>query len=94
MKQMSIWMMVGLIGVMAAASEPAWACKSAGPSTHVGVITQVNATERQFTITDAESGKPMVFLADSKQIATMKVGDQVAVKYEERDGAMVAKQIL
>jgi hypothetical protein len=97
MKQLSVGMLVGLIGLiglMAVAAGPAWACKAAGPNTHVGVITQLNVKAQEFTITDAESGKPMVFIADAQQLETMHVGDQIAVKYEERDGAMVAKRIL
>jgi hypothetical protein len=93
MKQLSIWIAVGLISVTAVAAGPAWACKAAGPNTHVGVITQLNAKERQFTITDAETGKPMNFIADSTQMAALNVGDQVTVKYEKRDGTMVAKRI-
>ena len=94
MKQLRVWMMVGLISVTAVVAAPAWACKGAGPDTHVGVVTQLNEKQRQFTITDAETGKPMIFIADSKQMAALKVGDQIAVNYEERDGAMVAKRIL
>jgi hypothetical protein len=93
MKQLSIWIAVGLISVTAVAAGPVWACKAAGPDTHVGVITQLNAKERQFTITDAETGKPMIFIADSTQMAALNIGDQIAVKYEKRDGAMVAKRI-
>jgi hypothetical protein len=93
MKQLNVWIIVGLISVMAVMAGPAWACKAAGPNTHVGVITLLNAKERQFTIKDAETGKPMIFIADSKQIAALTVGDQVTVKYEKRDGAMVAKRI-
>jgi len=94
MKHLNVWMMTGLFSVMVVAAGPAWACKAAGPNTHVGVITQLNDKAKQFTITDAETGKPMVFIADAKQLATMHVGEQIAVKYEERGGAMVAKRIL
>ena len=93
MKQFNLWTVVGVISVMAVMAGPAWACKAAGPNTHVGVITQLNAKERQFTMTDAETGKPMIFIADSAQMAALNVGDQISVKYEKRDGTMVAKRI-
>lgn len=93
MKQLHVWTVVGLISVMVVMAGPAWACKAAGPDTHVGVITQLNTKERQFTITDAETGKPMNFIADSKQMTALNVGDQISVEYEERDGTMVAKRI-
>jgi hypothetical protein len=99
MKQFSVWTVAGLIsmvtliGVITVMAGPAWACKGAGPNTHVGVITQLNAKDRQFTITDAESGKPMKFIADSKQMAALNMGDQIAVTYEDHNGTMVAKRI-
>ena len=93
MKQLNGVILVGLISVMVVAVGPAWACKAAGPDTHVGVVTQVNEKGRQFTITDAETGKPMVFVADSKQLVALNIGDQIAVSYEKHDGAMVATRI-
>jgi len=93
MKLFNIWTVVGLISVMAVMAGPAWACKAAGPNTHVGVITQLNTKERQFTITDAETGKPMIFIADAKQMAALNMGDQIAVSYEDHNGTMVAKRI-
>jgi hypothetical protein len=93
MKQFNVWTVIGLISVMVVMAGPAWACKAAGPNTHVGVITQLNAKERQFTITDAETGKPMIFVADSKQMAALNMGDQIAVSYEDHNGTMVAKRI-
>jgi hypothetical protein len=93
MKQLSVVILIGVISVVAVATGPAWACKAAGPDTHVGVVTQLNGKERQFTITDAETGKPMVFIADSKQMAALNIGDQIAVSYEKHDGAMVATRI-
>jgi hypothetical protein len=99
MKQFSVWTVAGLISmvtlisVMTVMSGPAWACKGAGPNTHVGVITQLNAKDLQFTITDAETGEPMKFIADSKQLAALSMGDQIAVSYEDHNGTMVAKRI-
>lgn len=94
MKQLSIWIAVGVFGVTVVAAAPAWACKAAGPNTHVGVIMQVNAKGGEFTIKDAETGKPIIFVADAKQIGGLNVGDQVSVKYEKRDGGLAAKRIL
>ncbi|MBI3622293.1 MAG: hypothetical protein HY208_08925 [Nitrospirae bacterium] len=93
MKQCGALIVAGLIGVMAVSAGPVWACDAAGPSTHVGVVTQLDAKQRQFTIKDAQTGKPMVFVAESPQLAALNIGDQVAVKYEDHDGIMTAKQI-
>jgi Cu/Ag efflux protein CusF len=96
MKRVMALLVFGVISVAVAAGPvwaPVWACDAAGPNTHVGVVTTLNAKERQFTIKDAQTGKPMVFVADSKQMAALNIGDQIAVKYEDHDGKMLAKQI-
>ncbi len=92
MRQLMAFVVFGVVG-LAVAAGPVWACDAAGPNTHVGVVTQLNAKERQFTIKDAQTGKPMIFVAESKQMAALNIGEQVAVKYEKQDGKMLAKQI-
>jgi len=92
MKQLSVVVVAGLIGV-AVAAGPAWACDAAGPNTHVGVVTQLDAKQHRFTIKDAQTGKPIVFVASASRMPALNIGDQVAVKYEEHDGMMTAKEI-
>jgi len=92
MKQVSAWVVVGVIGLVVAA-VPVWACDAAGPNTHVGVVKQLDAKSKRLTIEDAQTGKPMVFVAESTQLAALNIGDQIAVKYEDHNGVMTAKQI-
>lgn len=73
--------------------DSSWACTAAGKNKHVGVITQVNAADRQFTIEDAETGEPMAFVTEPKLLGPLNIGDRVVVSYEEKDGTMIAKQI-
>jgi len=90
-------MMAVLFGVLftlnASTADIVWACSSAGKNVHVGVITQVNAADRLFTITDAETGEAMVFLSEPTLVQPLNIGDRVAVSYEEQDGKMIAKRI-
>jgi Cu/Ag efflux protein CusF len=92
MRQLSALFVVGVISLMVAA-VPVWACDAAGPNTHVGVVKQLDAKSKQLTIEDAQTGKPMVFVAESTQLAALNIGDQVAVKYEDHNGVLTAKQI-
>ncbi len=88
--------MVTLLGAALAlnglAVASAWACASAGENTHVGVVLQVNAADRQFSIRDAETGQSISFTAPAEW-QPVSVGDRVAVTYEEHAGALTATRI-
>jgi hypothetical protein len=68
------------------AAGPALACDAAGPSTHVGVVTAVDAAKKTFTLKDAQTGKPLTFAATPEQLQGLRVKDEVSVVYEA-DGA-------
>jgi len=70
-----------------------WACKSAGPNTHVGSVTTIDAKARTFTIQDAETDQPMTFAATDTVLKGIKVKDRVAVGYKEEQGKMVAVDV-
>ncbi len=93
MKRWLAVVMGGLVVVSVAAVETAVACTAAGKDTHVGVVTQVNAAGRQLTIKDAETGSAISFVSESALIAPLKIGDQIVISYEAKDGKLVAKQI-
>jgi hypothetical protein len=67
-----------------------WACKSAGPNTHVGGVTTIDAKAQTFTIKDAETDQPMTFSATDTILAGLKVKERVVVGYKEEKGKMVA----
>jgi hypothetical protein len=73
--------------------EMGWACKSAGPNTHVGSITTIDAKARTFTIQDAETDQPMIFSATDTILKELKVKDRVMVGYKEDKGKMVAVDV-
>jgi len=70
-----------------------WACKSAGPNTHVGNITMIDAKAKTFTIQDAETDQPMTFAAADTILKELKVMDRVMVGFKEEKGQMVAVDI-
>ena len=70
-----------------------WACKSAGPNTHVGSITTIDAKARTFTIQDAETDQPMTFAVTDTILKDLKVNARVMVGYKEEKGKMVAVDV-
>ena len=93
---MNRWLVVvlgGIVVLSTVAVDTALACTAAGKNKHVGVVTQLNAASRQVTIKDAETGSAIVFVSEPTLIAPLKIGDQVTVSYEEKDGKMIANAI-
>jgi len=70
-----------------------WACKSAGPNTHVGSVTTIDAKAKTFTIQDAETDQPMTFAATDTILKELKIKDRVMVGYKEERGKMVAVEV-
>ncbi|HTN43989.1 MAG TPA: hypothetical protein VMN77_09380 [Nitrospiria bacterium] len=70
-----------------------WACKSAGPNTHVGRVTTIDAKAKTFTIQDAETNQPVTFVATGTILDELNVKDRVMVGYKEEKGRMVAVDI-
>src|SRR5262249_50589930 len=52
-----------------------FACEAAGANTHIGVVTVVDLPRRTFTLKDAETAKPIVFVATTEQLKGVKVDD-------------------
>ncbi len=63
------------------AAVPALACDSAGPNTHVGVVTAVDRARSTLTLKDAETGSPLTFLAQPDLIRGIAPKDEVIVKF-------------
>lgn len=81
-------------GLTLAQPNPAYACKSAGAFTHVGVVTAVDRVALTVTINDAETGKPVTFSATAEQLKAVKPGDEVVIGFlEEQGGTMTAVKI-
>ena len=62
-----------------------WACDSAGPSTHIGKVTALDAKKMTFTILDAQTRDAITFVAtDLAIINGLKgVNGMITVNYEE-----------
>ncbi len=75
-------------------TAPTVACESAGPNVHLGRVADINSDAQSFTITDAETGKPITFKANGKLIMRLAgVQRTIAVNYREEDGRLVALEI-
>jgi hypothetical protein len=76
-----------------ALSTPAFACKSAGPDKHVGIIVSVNLKEHLLVLRDAETGEEMTFKAAEQLIKMVQPKQNAIVTYEKTDKGMVATKI-
>ena len=79
--------MAGLLAMPMAS----WACDGAGPSTHIGKVSSVDAAAKKFTITDAQTKGPITFVANEEILKGVKdAKGMVTVKYEEQGGNLTA----
>jgi hypothetical protein len=84
---------LGLTALLLAFATPAPACESAGPNTHIGVVTAVDGKAGTFALKDAESQMDLKFRATAEQLRNLAVGDQVTVTYAEEGKALRARTI-
>lgn len=79
--------MVKMAVILGALIAPisAWACDAAGPSTHIGKVTSVDAKKMTFTIRDAQTSSPITFIATSADIieGLKNANGMITVNYEE-----------
>lgn len=63
------------------------ACDAMGKSTHMGQLMSVDATQKTFTIRDAQSQSPITFTANNDILTGLKdASGSIMVNYEEKDG--------
>lgn len=70
------------------------ACSSMGPDKHVGVVKAVGTPEGAFVIVDAETGKPIQFIASAKLLEGVKVNDKAVVMFKMEGDRLLAKEIV
>ena len=75
------------------AAAPALACDAAGPNTHMGVVTSVDTAQKTFTLKDAQTGKPLTFVASPELLQGLKVKDEVSVVYATEGAKLRAMSI-
>lgn len=85
-----LFVLVGLGGLMAA---PAVACESAGPDTHVGVVTGVDTAKNTVTLKDAETGAKLTFMTRPELLKGVRVNDQIVVGFAEDGQTLRATSI-
>ena len=76
-----------------ATAAPSLACESAGPNTHIGVVTAIDGQANTFALKDAESRMNLTFRATAEQLRGLAVGDHVTVTYSEDGKALRARTI-
>lgn len=80
--------------LLIAGSTTAWACKAAGPDTHVGMLQSVDTKAKSFTIIDAETRGPITFSADEAILNNLKdVKGMIAVLHEKVGGVLYALEV-
>ncbi len=79
--------------VMLSAAAPVLACDSAGPNTHVGIVTAVDRSRSTLTLKDAETGGPLTFRARPDLLRGVAPRDEVTVKFEPEGKTLRATSI-
>jgi len=62
-------------------AAPTLACDSAGPNTHVGVVTAVDRAGSTLTLRDAETGGALTFVARPDLLRGIAPNDAVRVTF-------------
>lgn len=82
-----------LSALMGFAASPAWSCSMAGPNTHIGVVTEVNASANTFTMLDAETQHPITFVTTPELLKGISKNQQVTVTFQKTGKNLTAKTI-
>jgi len=84
---------LALVLVLAATPIAALARESAGPNTHVGVVTAIDPGKQSLSLKDAESGKILTFSAGPDLLRGIALRDQVIVVYAAEGKTLRATSI-
>ena len=75
-------------------AAPLWACEAAGPNTHMGTVTSVDASKGTLVLRDAESSKDIAFVADMPaMLAGIAPKDYVTVVFAAEGKTLHVKSI-
>lgn len=90
MKSRALLLTLLLLFIAPAVSFP---CSNMGPNTHAGKIVALDAKEGTLTLIDAESGKPILFSAAPKLLASLRPSDRVVVRFTTEKERLIAEEI-
>ncbi len=75
------------------AANPVWSCSMAGPNTHIGVVTDINASAHTFTLIDAETQHPITFVTTAELLKGISKNQQITVTFQKTGKNLTAKTI-
>lgn len=93
-KMLFLGMLALTLAVSAAGIRSSWACSSMGPDKHLGVVKAINTPEGALVLVDAETGKPIQFIAPAKLLEGIKVNDKAVVTFKMEGEKLLAKEIV
>jgi len=74
-------LLLAFAGLVLVSASSASACDAAGPNTHVGIVTAIDLTRKILTLKDAETTRPIAFVATAEQLRVVKLEDEVSGIY-------------
>lgn len=92
-KMLFLGMLALTLVVSTAGIRSSWACSSMGPDKHLGVVKAINTPEGALVLVDAETGKPIQFIAPAKLLEGIKVNDKAVVTFKMEGEKLLAKEI-
>ncbi len=76
------------------ASTTAWACSAVGPNKHVGMLLNIDKPGQSFTVLDAETNRPITFLADEALLTRLTgAKGQILVDFEAEGSKLRATSV-
>ncbi|TPW17368.1 MAG: hypothetical protein FD130_683 [Halothiobacillaceae bacterium] len=91
---MKKWMAVVMVSAgMLVASSSAWSCSMAGPNTHIGAVTAVDAATKTLTLLDAETQQLITFIVTPNLLKDIVKNQRVTVTFEQAGDDLLAKTI-
>ncbi|MBI4638808.1 MAG: hypothetical protein HY727_20930 [Candidatus Rokubacteria bacterium] len=84
---------IGLVLAVISVASPAFACDAAGPNTHAGVVTGIDAAKNTLTLRDAQTGKNLTFQAPPGLLKGIALKDQVTVGFTTEGTSLKATSV-
>jgi hypothetical protein len=83
-----------LVVVISAVVVPSWACDAMGPNRHVGVVIKIEPNAGTFTIIDAQTEKPITFMAQRHILDKLALNREFIVTFRMKGSHMRAEAVV
>ena len=83
-----------LVVMSSAVVVPSWACDAMGPNRHVGVVTKIEPNPGTFMIVDAQTEKPITFMAQRHILDKLALNREFVITFRMEGQHMRAEAVV